>query len=73
MRSLCQSCTHVREVVSGTGSRFLLCRLSLESAQFAKYPPQPLYSCTGYALAAPKASSSDEAPPESEPPSQRPE
>jgi hypothetical protein len=46
--SLCQTCSRVREVVSGTGSRFLLCRLSQVEARFPKYPPQPVVGCDGY-------------------------
>jgi hypothetical protein len=46
--SLCKSCEHVREIVSGTGSRFLLCRLSQTDERFAKYPPQPVIRCEGY-------------------------
>lgn len=46
--SLCESCNHVREVVSGTGSRFLLCRLSQTDSRFRKYPPQPIARCEGY-------------------------
>jgi hypothetical protein len=38
----------VREVVSGTGSRFLLCQLSQSDKQFCKYPPQPVRECDGY-------------------------
>jgi hypothetical protein len=44
-------CRHKRDVVSGTGSRFLLCRLSAAEGQFAKYPPQPVTRCVGYAAA----------------------
>ena len=49
MESLCYSCLHVREVVSGTGSTFLLCRLSQQDDRFPKYPPQPIGRCTGFA------------------------
>ena len=48
MESLCEKCSNVREVVSGTGSRFLLCRLSQADNRFAKYPPQPVVRCDGY-------------------------
>lgn len=48
MESLCSTCSHVRTVVSGTGSKFLLCRLSQERNQFARYPPQPVVRCDGY-------------------------
>jgi hypothetical protein len=46
--SLCETCAHLREVVSGTGSRFLLCRLSQSDPRFPKYPPQPVHRCEGY-------------------------
>lgn len=48
METLCKSCVHVREVVSGTGSKFLLCRLSQEDNRFFKYPPQPVVRCDGH-------------------------
>jgi hypothetical protein len=47
MESLCSSCLHVREVTSGTGSKFLLCLLSQENSRFPKYPPQPVFRCDG--------------------------
>jgi hypothetical protein len=47
-QSLCETCSHVREVVSGTGSRFLLCRLSQADRRFSKYPPQPVIACEGF-------------------------
>lgn len=50
-RSLCESCVQLREVLSGTGSRFLLCRLSQTDARFAKYPAQPVMSCAGHEAA----------------------
>lgn len=49
MPSLCERCRHLREVVSGKGSRFLLCRLSQSDPRYAKYPPQPVWQCSGYA------------------------
>jgi hypothetical protein len=48
MVSLCQSCRSMREVVSGRGSRFLLCRKAQDDSRFAKYPPQPVVRCEGY-------------------------
>ncbi len=48
MESLCKSCVNVREVVSGTGSTFLLCQLSQTDKRFRKYPPQPIVRCDGY-------------------------
>ncbi len=46
--SLCESCSHMREIVSGTGSRFVLCQLSQSDRRFPKYPPQPVVRCEGY-------------------------
>jgi len=46
--SLCQTCVHVREIVSGKGSRFLLCELSQADSRFQKYPPQPVVRCEGH-------------------------
>ena len=48
--SLCESCAHLREVISGKGSRFLPCLLSRSDARFPKYPPQPVVFCAGYEL-----------------------
>jgi hypothetical protein len=48
MESLCKSCVNVREVVSGKGSRFLLCRLSEVDKLYTKYPPQPVVQCDGH-------------------------
>ncbi len=48
METLCKSCVHFREAVSGTGSKFLLWRLSHEDERFPKYPPQPVVRCNGY-------------------------
>jgi hypothetical protein len=46
--SLCETCVHVREVVTPRGSRFQLCQLSTTNAHYAKYPPQPVVRCSGY-------------------------
>ena len=48
MKTLCASCRNVREVMSGTGSKFMLCRLSQTDKRFPKYPPQPVIRCDGY-------------------------
>lgn len=48
MDSLCRSCSNVRQVVTGTGSKFLLCRLSQTNERYPKYPPQPVVRCDGY-------------------------
>jgi hypothetical protein len=47
-KSLCETCQHVREIISAKGSRFLLCGLSHSDARFPKYPPQPMTRCAGY-------------------------
>ena len=47
--SLCQICQHCKEVVSGKGSRFLLCQRALHEPNYLKYPPQPVVRCRGYA------------------------
>ncbi len=46
--SLCESCAHMREVISGRGSRFLLCKLAADRPEFDKYPPQPVIRCDGF-------------------------
>jgi hypothetical protein len=47
-KSLCESCRHLREIVSGRGSRFLLRLLSQSDKRFPKYPPQPVLKCGGH-------------------------
>ncbi len=46
--SLCETCIRKRDIISGNGSRFLLCLLSPSDDQFVKYPPQPVLDCSGY-------------------------
>jgi hypothetical protein len=46
---LCSICQHARTVRSSKGSTFLLCGLARENPAFAKYPPQPVVSCSGFA------------------------
>lgn len=46
--TLCNRCTHVREIVTPKRSRFLLCRLSQYHPGFVKYPPQPIRQCSGF-------------------------
>lgn len=46
--SLCEKCRHLKEVVSGKGSRFLLCQKSADDQRFPKYPPQPVVRCAGF-------------------------
>ena len=48
MESLCGTCSCAREIVSGTGSRFLLCQKSQADRRYPKYPPQPVIACEGY-------------------------
>jgi hypothetical protein len=47
-RSLCETCSIMREVVTPRGSRFLLCTLSAIDKRYPKYPPQPIIRCQGY-------------------------
>ncbi|MCX7423869.1 MAG: hypothetical protein NT013_30635 [Planctomycetia bacterium] len=46
--SLCEYCRHMKEVVSGKGSHFLLCLKSVADNRFRKYPPQPVVKCVGF-------------------------
>jgi len=48
IRSLCETCALMREVVTPRGSRFLLCQLAQTDAAYPKYPPQPVLRCDGY-------------------------
>jgi hypothetical protein len=48
IQSLCETCAWMQEVVSPTGSRFLLCQVSKTDAAFPKYPPQPVVRCGVY-------------------------
>ena len=61
MRSLCETCARVREVITPRGSRFLLCQLSRTDPAFPKYPPQPMVRCDGYQ---PRGDSEQDAEPE---------
>ncbi len=38
----------MKEVVSGKGSRFLMCQKSVADNRFVKYPPQPVVNCVGF-------------------------
>ncbi len=57
MRSLCESCASMREVITPKGSRFLLCQLSESDPAYPKYPRQPVVRCEGYR---PKGTNEDE-------------
>ena len=48
IRSLCDACRHLREVITPKGSRFLLCQLSATNPDYRKYPPQPIVACAGF-------------------------
>ena len=48
IENLCESCRNMREIISGKGSRFLLCEVSQTDPRFKKYPPQPIVRCLGY-------------------------
>ncbi|MCB9914924.1 MAG: hypothetical protein H6828_07210 [Planctomycetes bacterium] len=47
--SLCRGCAHLKLVRNASGSEFLLCRKAASDPRFAKYPPQPVKTCPGYA------------------------
>lgn len=49
--SLCLACQHRRDIVSGRGSRFLLCELAKTERGYAKYPSQPVVRCAGFSPA----------------------
>ncbi|MFN6104451.1 MAG: hypothetical protein ACK5EA_08375 [Planctomycetaceae bacterium] len=46
--SLCEQCGYMREIVSGKGSRFLMCQRATGGAALPKYPPQPVLVCAGF-------------------------
>ena len=48
IRSLGETCTWMREVITPKGSRFQLCQLSQTDPAYPKYPPQPVVRCDGY-------------------------
>jgi hypothetical protein len=45
---LCQACAHVRTITSARGSTFLLCTRAANDPRFPKYPPQPVWVCSGF-------------------------
>ncbi len=45
--TLCESCQNMREVRTAR-SCFLLCELSVTTADYPKYPPQPVVRCDGF-------------------------
>lgn len=46
--SLCEFCELMSAIVSGKGSRFLMCQKSVADKRFPKYPPQPIIQCDGF-------------------------
>jgi len=50
---LCVRCAHAIAVPTSRGSVFLQCRLSFDNRAFARYPPQPVSWCAGYAAVPP--------------------
>jgi hypothetical protein len=48
IRSLCETCVLMREILTPKGSRFLLCQLSQSNPDYTKYPPQPVIECDGF-------------------------
>jgi hypothetical protein len=60
--SLCHSCRWLRVITSGRGSTFLFCRKSQQDERFAKYPPQPIMRCRGYAPQDAEGGSTKESP-----------
>ena len=47
---LCARCRHARMVVSGRGSRFVLCERSRSDPRFPRYPSLPVVACTGFEM-----------------------
>jgi hypothetical protein len=45
---LCGSCAEARRIVSSSGSRFILCKLSVNDASYPRYPRLPVIDCAGY-------------------------
>jgi hypothetical protein len=45
---LCETCRHMRQIVSDRGSVFYLCQLSATDPRFARYPRIPVIACTGF-------------------------
>ena len=45
----CVACRHSRPQRSAKGSRFWRCTLADRDPRLAKYPPLPVFGCTGFA------------------------
>jgi hypothetical protein len=52
---LCSRCVHARLVVSGRGSRFVLCGLSRTDPRFPRYPRLPVVACAGFRPGSPES------------------
>ena len=46
---LCGTCLHARQIRSGRGSSFLLCRRAADEPAFTRYPRLPVSACAGHA------------------------
>jgi hypothetical protein len=47
-KSLCETCSNMKLVITPKQSRFLLCELWVKSSNYSKYPAQPKLRCDGY-------------------------
>ena len=45
---LCGNCAHVRRVVSGRGSEFLMCGRAKSDPRYPRYPSLPVLVCPGH-------------------------
>lgn len=45
---LCGRCAHAREIVSGRGSRFVLCGRSRDDLRYPRYPQLPVLRCESF-------------------------
>ena len=68
MDSLCERCERLRVIVSGKGSRFLLCQHSTVDGRYPKYPRQPVRACGAFLPAQGPPASVPQAAPISLPP-----
>ncbi|MDB4637638.1 hypothetical protein OAK47_01240 [Planctomycetaceae bacterium] len=57
--TLCDYCRHRKLVISGKGSRFLMCQKSSEDKRYPKYPPQPVVECAAFDRDEPSTGSTD--------------
>ncbi|MBI3803264.1 MAG: hypothetical protein HY282_05825 [Nitrospirae bacterium] len=45
---LCRECAHAKVVRSAKGSLFYFCRRNDTDPSYPKYPPLPIFSCSGF-------------------------